>query len=142
MFSDIEAEYTAQGENFDGQGTSEFSNLQSVNTEALEVGGDDVVLAVSSGDKLVQYSNETFTIDDPATDNTWDTNNLVRNSISFSQQFGSTPSVNATANATGVGRGLTAVSNISTTGFDLDVRYFSTTAGAEVNFSWIAVGDK
>ena len=33
MFSDIEAEYTAQGENFDGQGTSEFSNLQSVSAD-------------------------------------------------------------------------------------------------------------
>ena len=35
MFSDIEAEYTAQGENFDGQGTSEFENLQSLSTEEL-----------------------------------------------------------------------------------------------------------
>ena len=35
MFSDIEAEYTAQGENFDGQGTSEFENLQSLSTENL-----------------------------------------------------------------------------------------------------------
>ena len=33
MFSDIEAEYTAQGENFDGQGTSEFSNLQSLSAD-------------------------------------------------------------------------------------------------------------
>ena len=37
MFSDIEAEYTAQGENFDGQGTSEFENLQSVNTEQANI---------------------------------------------------------------------------------------------------------
>ena len=35
MFSDIEAEYTAQGENFDGQGTSEFMNLQSVSAEQI-----------------------------------------------------------------------------------------------------------
>ena len=37
MFSDIEAEYTAQGENFDGEGTSEFSNLQSLSTESLDI---------------------------------------------------------------------------------------------------------
>ena len=35
MFSDIEAEYTAQGENFDGEGRSEFSDLQSVKTKEL-----------------------------------------------------------------------------------------------------------
>ena len=40
MFSDIEAEYTAQGENFDGQGTSEFSNLQSVSTDDAVIGVD------------------------------------------------------------------------------------------------------
>ena len=38
MFSDIKAEYTAQGENFDGQGTSEFSNLQSLSTDSLRSG--------------------------------------------------------------------------------------------------------
>jgi len=43
MFSDIEAEYTAQGENFDGEGTSEFSNLQSVSTDNLENTSSSVV---------------------------------------------------------------------------------------------------
>ena len=54
MFSDIEAEYTAQGENFDGQGTSEFSNLRSVNAEKA-----NSVLYVTpaehnSGDRTIQ----------------------------------------------------------------------------------------
>lgn len=35
MFSDIESEYTAAGEDFDGEGTSEFSNLQSLSTEEV-----------------------------------------------------------------------------------------------------------
>ena len=37
MFSDIEAEYTAQGENFDGQGTSEFEDLQSLSTASAGI---------------------------------------------------------------------------------------------------------
>lgn len=37
MFSDIEAEYTAQGENFNGEGTSEFSNLLSVSTGVADI---------------------------------------------------------------------------------------------------------
>ena len=59
MFSDIESEYTAQGENFDGQGTSEFSNLQSVNTEELTKGESATV--VSGDDENFEVPDQTET---------------------------------------------------------------------------------
>ena len=43
MFSDIEAEYTAQGENFDGEGTSEFTNLQTLSTGSARTTDDSAI---------------------------------------------------------------------------------------------------
>ena len=42
MFSDIASRYVAEGEDFDGQSTSEFTNLQSVSTDSATVDGKDV----------------------------------------------------------------------------------------------------
>ena len=64
MFSDIEAEYTAQGENFDGEGTSEFSNLQSLSTDGLNnadlANADADTVPTSQGDGTLSMQEVVF----------------------------------------------------------------------------------
>lgn len=58
MFSDIESRYTAAGEDFDGQGTSSFNNLQSVSTEVANI--DQTSAKLNSNDPNQTIPNADF----------------------------------------------------------------------------------
>lgn len=75
MFSDIEDELAnsglQDGENFDGQGTSDFSNLQSINTEKIAI-SDNIHVATDStelkslidADQRIYLLPKTYSVND------------------------------------------------------------------------------
>lgn len=53
MFGDIEDRYTAAGEDFDGQGTSSFTNLQLVSSESIESMADYIIDTTDDFDSVI-----------------------------------------------------------------------------------------
>ena len=58
MFSDIDSQKLGDGENFDGQGTSEFTNLASVSTEKLNTPPTGGLLTMTT-DQVIQSDTNT-----------------------------------------------------------------------------------
>jgi hypothetical protein len=119
------------GEDFDGQGTSSFNNLQSVNTGSTTIG---------DGDKInqIEYGTESSWSDfSGSSDATWDTSEVQTTSVSFSTSFSTSPQVVVSA------RNSELIANafgVTTGGFDIGLSNYTTnsqTTGLDVY--WIAI---
>jgi hypothetical protein len=120
------------GQDFDGQGTSSFNNLQSVSTDEQSVGGHPSISEFETG--VVSGNGPTA-----ASSDGWDDNTISTLSVSFDTAFDSAPELLLEAQNTA--RLKVYPRNETTTGFDAQLFNYSTTdySSTSIDIFWVAI---
>lgn len=125
-------------------GTGHFVAYNHVenNTTALSDAGTGTTVKDNKGDHVRLVQTGSFSHDDPGTaaDGTWDSWTTDQQTVSFDTEFGETPTVVASLEATKGAQ--VEVRNVSTTGFRSDLIWYRSDASTGRTVYWVAVGQE